>query len=233
MEICLLYRNIPQCTALFFTVLVLYSRVGSTTHYFMCLENFTSHDIVACIVENNRNEVGWFVHEFQNFLIGPSVCFHTGQHSLLVHSYAPSIRSHTARKIIYVYSFSENCAASVPISTSTVYICERFIYSQDRSTYFPAAELADWSWKYINLSQIYECRNWGTELYNSFLEITVSFLGIYRWEPDSYFRFSPVLHLQCIEGNKGFDQILSQWESQKNRFAFIYFGKIQFLPPCI
>jgi hypothetical protein len=28
-------------------------------------------------------------------------------------------------------------------------------------------------------------------------------------------------------------QISSQWESQKNRFALNYFGKIQFLPPCI
>ncbi len=36
-----------------------------------------------------------------------------------------------------------------------------------------------------------------------------------------------------IEGHKWFDQISSQWESQKNRFALIYFGKIQFLPPCI
>ncbi len=36
-----------------------------------------------------------------------------------------------------------------------------------------------------------------------------------------------------IEGRKWFDQIFSQWESQKNRFALIYFGKIQFLPPCI
>jgi hypothetical protein len=36
-----------------------------------------------------------------------------------------------------------------------------------------------------------------------------------------------------IEGQKWFDQISSQWESQKNRFALIYFGKIQFLPPCI
>ncbi len=66
-------------------------------------------------------------------------------------------------------------------------VCERFIYSQeDRSIYFPAAELADRSWKYINLSQIYECRNWETEHYNSVLEITVSFLGIHYWEPDIY-----------------------------------------------
>ncbi len=36
-----------------------------------------------------------------------------------------------------------------------------------------------------------------------------------------------------IEGQKWFVQISSQWESQKNRFAFMSFGKIQFLPPCI
>ncbi len=36
-----------------------------------------------------------------------------------------------------------------------------------------------------------------------------------------------------IEGQKWFDQISSQWESQKNRFALTYFGKIQFLPPSI
>ncbi len=36
-----------------------------------------------------------------------------------------------------------------------------------------------------------------------------------------------------IEGQKWFDQISSQWESQKNRFALIYFGEIQLLPPCV
>ncbi len=36
-----------------------------------------------------------------------------------------------------------------------------------------------------------------------------------------------------VEGQKWFDRISSQWESQKNRFALIYFGKIRFLPPCI
>ncbi len=76
-------------------------------------------------------------------------------------------------------------------------VCERFIFSQDLSTYFPAAEQADRSWKYKNLSQIYECRNWETEHYNSVLEITVSFLGIDRREPDIYIGFSPALHLQC------------------------------------
>ncbi len=36
-----------------------------------------------------------------------------------------------------------------------------------------------------------------------------------------------------IEGQKWFDQISSQWESQKNRFAFISFGKSRFKPPAI
>jgi hypothetical protein len=51
--------------------------------------------------------------------------------------------------------------------------------------------------KDINLSQIYECRNWETEHYNSVLEITVSILGIHKWEPDIYIGFSLALHLQC------------------------------------
>ncbi len=36
---------------------------------------------------------------------------------------------------------------------------------------------------------IYECRNWETENYNSVLEITVSYLGTYNWEPDIYIGF--------------------------------------------
>jgi hypothetical protein len=48
----------------------------------------------------------------------------------------------------------------------------------------------------MNLLQIYECRNCETEHYNSVLEITVSFLGIHKWEPDIYIGFSPALHLQ-------------------------------------
>jgi hypothetical protein len=36
------------------------------------------------------------------------------------------------------------------------------------------------------------------EHYNSVLEITVSFLGIHKWEPDIYIGFSPALPLQCV-----------------------------------
>ncbi len=51
-------------------------------------------------------------------------------------------------------------------------VCERFMNSQDWSTYLITAKYVDRSCEYINLSQIYECRNWDTEHYNSVLEIT-------------------------------------------------------------
>jgi hypothetical protein len=109
----------------------------------------------------------------------------------------PSGFEHTAMKIPFMYSFSWNCAASqFPHS----FVCERFIYSQDQSTYFPAAcrigrQILE---IYKSLTDtVYECRNWETEHYNSVLEITVSFLGIHKWEPEIYSGFSPALHLQC------------------------------------
>ncbi len=93
----------------------------------------------------------------------------------------------TSRKIPFCIPFLGFARPQSQFSHSCA--CERLTYSQDRSTYFPAAEKADRSWKYINLSQIYECRNWETEHYNSVLEISVSFLGIHRWEPDIYIGF--------------------------------------------
>jgi hypothetical protein len=38
--------------------------------------------------------------------------------------------------------------------------------------------------------------NWETEHYDSVMEISVSILGIHKWEPDIYIGFSPALHLQ-------------------------------------
>ena len=43
-------------------------------------------------------------------------------------------------------------------------------------------------------------------------------------------------HAPSIQSHRGTKVVwpdFSQWASQKNRFALIYFGKIQFLPPCI
>ncbi len=41
-------------------------------------------------------------------------------------------------------------------------VCERFIYSHDRSRQTDAAAgiYVDWSWKYVNRSQTHECGNW-------------------------------------------------------------------------
>jgi hypothetical protein len=95
---------------------------------------------------------------------------------------------HCKENPIYVFLFWELRGFNPSIFPHSC-VCERFTYSQDWPTYCPAAEYADQTWKYINLSQKYECRNWETEHYNSVLEITVSFLGIHKWEPDIYSGF--------------------------------------------
>ncbi len=40
------------------------------------------------------------------------------------------------------------------------YLCERFIYIQDRSAYSAAGKYVDQSWEYINCSQTHEFGNW-------------------------------------------------------------------------
>jgi hypothetical protein len=113
---------------------------------------------------------------------------------LVIQYTLPPHRLHFNANHIYVFLFWEWRGLSPNFH---IRVFEGFIYSQDRSTYSPAAELANLSWIYINLSKIYECRNWETEHYNSILEITALFLGIHEWEPDIYNGFSPDLHLQC------------------------------------
>ncbi len=95
-----------------------------------------------------------------------------------------------------MYSYSGNFAASVVSTNFHIHmsVSDLYVYSEDRSAYFPVAEQADRAWKYINLSHIYECRNWETEHYN--LEITV-YIYIYTG-------FSQALHQQCI-GNLVFN----------------------------
>jgi hypothetical protein len=58
---------------------------------------------------------------------------------------------HTATKIPFMYSPKRNCAASLSQFPHSC-VCELFMYSQNRSTYFPIAEQADRSWEYKNRS---------------------------------------------------------------------------------
>ncbi len=83
-------------------------------------------------------------------------------------------------------------------------VCERFIYSQDQSTHIWLQQNRQTDpWKYINLSQIYECRNWETEHYNSVLEIKEA-AQFHFWEYKNgktrhlYWILTGPSHLQCI-----------------------------------
>ncbi len=53
-------------------------------------------------------------------------------------------------------------------------VSERFMYSWNRSTYFPKAEQTDRSWENINRAQTLECGNWDCDRPIPFLGIFVS-----------------------------------------------------------
>ncbi len=63
------------------------------------------------------------------------------------------------------------------------------------------------------------------------LQIVKIYILVYN-QPSSWVR-SHAPSIQSHRGTKVVWPDFQQWESQKNRFALIYFGKIQFLPPCI
>ncbi len=52
-------------------------------------------------------------------------------------------------------------------------VCERFIYSHDRSAYSAAGKYMDRTWEYINCSQTHECGNWDWGR-------AIPFLGIHK-----------------------------------------------------
>ncbi len=89
---------------------------------------------------------------------------------------------HCKEKPIYVFLFWELRGLS-PNFLIDVSVSDLFIPRIGPHTVFPCSKIGrPIPWKYIYLSQIYECMNWETEHYKSVLEITVSFLGIHRWE---------------------------------------------------
>jgi hypothetical protein len=83
----------------------------------------------------------------------------------------PACLIHCNENPIYVFLFwglrglSPNIHIYVSVSDLSIPRIGPLIWLQQNMT--------DRSWKYINLSQMYECRNWETEHNNSVLEITV------------------------------------------------------------
>ncbi len=74
-----------------------------------------------------------------------------------------------ATKIPFMYFFSGNCAASVPVFT---FMCLWVIYIFPGSVHiFGCSKIDRPILEYINLSQIYEWSNWETEHYNFFLSV--------------------------------------------------------------
>ncbi len=55
------------------------------------------------------------------------------------------------------------------------WICERFIYSHNRSGYSAAGKYVDQSWEYIKRSQTHECGNWDWDR-------AIPFLEIHKWD---------------------------------------------------
>jgi hypothetical protein len=110
-----------------------------------------------------------------------------------------SLHTHTARKIPILFYFFRNCAVSFPIST-LMYLWAIYIFPGSIHIFpcsrigRPILEIYKISHRYLSVGP-----------YNSVLEITVSFLGIPKWEPAIYIGFSPALHLQFM------------WEDSKER----------------
>jgi hypothetical protein len=94
-------------------------------------------------------------------------------------------------------------------------VCERSIYSHDRSTYFPAAELAESSWEYINHSQKYECRNWDCSRAVPFLECLFWIFGIGSLQCSLY-AVVVTRVLECVDNLISILKFKAWWKDVQN-----------------
>jgi hypothetical protein len=67
----------------------------------------------------------------------------------------PHITLHCTRNLTQIFP-------EVKLRNLVLNFCKRFIYSQKSFRLFCCKAFADWSWEYINRSQIHECRKWET-----------------------------------------------------------------------
>ncbi len=136
----------------------------------------------------------WFA-----FSIGPGhVILHATlqgkSHLCILHGLSPNFHSHVTVSDLYIFPGSIHIFPYIKIGR-------------------PILEI------YKSLTDVlYEWRNWETEHYYSVLEITVSFLGIHKWELAIYIGFSPALYLQCRVG-VGSKSMLPHPPLGKTRFS--------------
>ncbi len=118
---------------------------------------------------------------------------------------------HSAMANPFMYSFSGNSAASVPIFT---FMCLCAIYLVPGTVHiFSPAEKADPSWEYIIRSQTHECGNWDRDPDIPFLGIFISnfrhfVFAVHSVAPSSTFL---VLHLGLVNRSVFWYLVSRKW----------------------
>ncbi len=131
---------------------------------------YQHHDLVMIFLDNCGHGLSshWAVwHEMPHFLSCKS--FMPGPYFLSGLSFQPEVQRR------FELCIPRNQTARPDSHFPYSYICERFVYFQDRS------------WYYINRSQIYECRSCGTEaaqfpFWEYFFQFSVQFLCSVRFQ---------------------------------------------------
>ncbi len=96
-------------------------------------------------------------------------------------------------------------------SYTHIYVCERFIYFQDRSAYSAAGKYVERNWEYINRSKTHECGNcdWGRAIPRK---------GIHKWD----FRCCAGILIQFTELFRFSLQLVLIWIQDPIRVLFLF-----------